>query len=44
MPVRLQPEEAVQSAVEEFEMQEVDLSSIIQTAEGGDISMCASNT
>lgn len=37
----LQPEEAVASAVQEFEAQGVDLSNIIKTASGGDIGRCA---
>lgn len=38
VPRRLQPEEALKSAVEEFAAQGVNLSNIIQTASGGDIS------
>jgi len=38
----LQAEEAVESAVKEFEAQGVDLSGIIKTATGGDIARWAS--
>jgi hypothetical protein len=34
----MQPEEAVESAIEEFEMTKADLSDVIKTPSGGDIS------
>lgn len=37
----LQPEEAVESAVEEFQMQKADLSDVVMTPQGADIASCA---
>ena len=36
----LQPQEAVESAVEEFKLKNADMTDVIMTAQGGDIAEC----